>query len=319
MKITLLEPIGISQALLSELSEPIRAAGHEFCSYADRTCDPGELAERSRGSEVVMIANTPYPNEVIRANLSLKMIDVAFTGIDHIGHEACRERGVQICNAANYSNQTVAELVIGLTIGLLRKIDLAGERVRTGGTAAGLMGREIAGRTVGIIGTGRIGMLTARLFHAFGARLIAYSRSRNPEAESLGMTYVSLEELLRESDIVSLHTPSNAATRGMIGAEQIALMKPDALFINCARGPIVDSRALADALNEGRIAGAGIDVFDAEPPIPADEPLLHAKNALLTPHIAFASEESMVRRARIAFSNVYAYLKGAPENLCRLE
>ena len=133
------------------------------------------------------------------------------------------------------------------------------------------------------------------------------------------MTYVSLEELLRESDIVSLHTPSNAATRGMIGAEQIALMKPDALFINCARGPIVDSRALADALNEGRIAGAGIDVFGAEPPIPADEPLLHAKNALLTPHIAFASEESMVRRARIAFSNVYAYLKGAPENLCRLE
>ncbi len=319
MKITLLEPIGISQALLSELAAPIREAGHEFSSFAERTCDPDELAERSRGSEVVMIANTPYPDAVIRANLDLRMIDVAFTGIDHIGHAACRERGITICNAANYSNQTVAELVVGLTIGLLRKLDLANERVRAGGTAAGLMGREIAGRTVGIIGTGRIGMLTARLFHAFGTKLVAYSRSRNPEAEALGMTYVSLEELLQASDIVSLHTPSNASTRGMIGAEQIALMKPDALFINCARGPIVDSRALADALNEGRIAGAGIDVFDAEPPIPADEPLLRAKNTLLTPHIAFASEESMVRRARIAFSNVYAYLKGAPENVCRLE
>lgn len=315
MKITLLEPIGISQALLSELSEPIRAAGHEFCSYADRTCDPGELAERSRGSEVVMIANTPYPNEVIRANPSLKMIDVAFTGIDHIGHEACRERGVQICNAANYSNQTVAELVIGLTIGLLRKIDLAGERVRTGGTAAGLMGREIAGRTVGIIGTGRIGMLTARLFHAFGARLIAYSRSRNPEAESLGMPYVSLEELLRESDIVSLHTPSNAATRGMIGAEQIALMKPDALFINCARGPIVDSRALADALNEGRIAGAGIDVFETEPPLDVNHPLLHTPNTIVTPHVAFASKESMALRAQIVFDSLDSFIAGKQVNV----
>jgi len=123
---------------------------------------------------------------------------------------------------------------------------------------------------------------------------------------------------LRECDIISLHTPNNKETRGMISAEKIALMKKSAIFINCARGLIVDSKALAQALNEGRIAGAAVDVFDCEPPIPTEEPLLHAKNTLLTPHVAFLSEEAMVRRAEIEFSNVYAYLDGKPENVCAL-
>ena len=133
-----------------------------------------------------------------------------------------------------------------------------------------------------------------------------------------GIAYKPLDDLLRECDIISLHTPNNKETRGMISAEKIALMKKSAIFINCARGPIVDSKALAQALNEGRIAGAAVDVFDCEPPIPAEEPLLHAKNTLLTPHVAFLSEEAMVRRAKIEFSNVYAYLDGKPENVCAL-
>lgn len=319
MKVTMLEPLNIPASLLEELAAPIREAGHEFVAYDNRTCDPEALKERSKGSEVVIIANTPYSDDVIRDNPEVKMIDVAFTGIDHIGHEACREKNVTICNAANYSNQTVAELVIGLTLGLLRKVVAANDRVRTGGTAAGLMGREIAGRTVGIIGTGRIGMMTAKLFHAFGAKVIAYSSNRHPEAEALGIEYMSLEDVMAKSDIVSLHVPNNSSTRGMISREMIALMKPTALLINCARGPIVDSQALADALNEDRIAGAGIDVYNVEPPIPDSEPLLHAKNTLLTPHVAFMSEESMVRRAKIAFENVYAYMKGSMENVCRLD
>lgn len=223
-----------------------------------------------------------------------------------------------VCNAANYSNQTVAELAVGLTIGLMRHIVPADQAVRSGGTSAGLMGREIAGKTVGIVGTGRIGMIAAKLFQAFGATVIAFSRTRRPEAEALGIRYVGLEELMQESDIVSLHVPSNASTRGMIGRAQIACMKPTALLINCARGPIVDSAALAEALNEGRIAGAGIDVFDSEPPIPADEPLLHAKNALLTPHVAFLSQEAMQRRAKIVFENLLAYVDGHPVNVCEI-
>ena len=292
--------------------------GHTFTYYDTKTTDAEELKRRSEGCEVVMIANNPYPDEVVCAAESLKMLDVAFTGIDHVGLAACRERGVTVCNAANYSNQTVAELAIGLTIGLLRHMLPADRAVREGKTSAGLMGREIAGRTVGIVGTGRIGMITAKLFQAFGAKVIAYSRTHRPEAEALGIRYVELDELMRESDIVSLHVPNNANTCGMIGRAQIDAMKPTALLINCARGPIVDAAALADALNEGRIAGAGIDVFDCEPPILADNPLVNAKNALLTPHVAFLSEESMQRRAEIVFQNLIAYLKGQPQNVCEL-
>lgn len=318
MKISLLEPIGVSRETIDALAAPVREMGHTFTYYDTKTTDAEELKRRSEGCEVVMIANNPYPDEVVCAAESLKMLDVAFTGIDHVGLAACRERGVTVCNAANYSNQTVAELAIGLTIGLLRHMLPADRAVREGKTSAGLMGREIAGRTVGIVGTGRIGMITAKLFQAFGAKVIAYSRTHRPEAEALGIRYVELDELMRESDIVSLHVPNNANTCGMIGRAQIDAMKPMALLINCARGPIVDAAALADALNEGRIAGAGIDVFDCEPPIPADNPLVNAKNALLTPHVAFLSEESMQRRAEIVFQNLIAYLKGQPQNVCEL-
>ena len=318
MKISLLEPLGVSGELIRELAAPIAERGHEFVYYPNKTTDVEELKRRSAGCEVVMIANNPYPKEAVLAADSLKLLNVAFTGIDHVGLDACAQKGVTVCNAADYSNETVAELVIGMTISLLRKISEGDARVRSGGTSAGLAGREIAGRTVGIIGTGRIGMITARLFLAFGAKVIAFSRHVRPEAEALGIEYVSLKELMRRCDIVSLHTPNNPSTRGMITRELFALMKPTAIFINCARGPIIDDEALADALNEGRIAGAGIDVFDVEPPLPEDQPLLHAQNCLLTPHVAFLSEESMIRRARIAFDNTVAYLDGKPKNVCQL-
>ncbi len=317
MKIALLEPLGVTNELIEQLSAPLKAAGHTFVYYDKKTADLVELTERAAGCEAVMIANAPFPDEVVSACPDLKMIDVAFTGIDHVGLKACAERGITVCNAAGYSDQTVAEAVIGVTVSLMRKLPSCDAAVRAGGTSAGLKGREIAGRTVGIIGTGRIGMLTAKLFLAFGARVIASSRSVKPEAEALGIEYVSIPELMANSDIISLHVPNNASTRGLIGREMISLMKPDAVFINFARGPIVDSAALADALNEGRIAGAAVDVFNVEPPIPEDEPLLRAKNALLTPHIGFLSEESMIRRARIAFDNMISYVNGKPQNVCR--
>ena len=134
----------------------------------------------------------------------------------------------------------------------------------------------------------------------------------------MGVTYVSLEELMAQSDIVSIHVPNNAQTKGMISRDLLARMKDTAILLNVARGAIVDNTALADALNQGKLAGAGIDVFDMEPPLPADYPLLHAKNTVLTPHVAFATEESMLRRAEIVFRNVDAFLAGAPENVVPL-
>ncbi|MPM83098.1 Glycerate dehydrogenase [bioreactor metagenome] len=170
---------------------------------------------------------------------------------------------------------------------------------------------------MGIIGLGKIGLRTAQLFQAFGANVIAYNRSVSEEALAMGIAYKSLEELLSQSDIVSLNLPLNAQTRGYLSAEKIALMGKNTIFVNCARGPIVDNEALAKALNEDRLGYACVDVFDMEPPIPADYPLLHAKNTLLTPHIAYISEEAMLRRAKIVFDNVYAYLAGSPINVCK--
>ena len=288
MKISLLEPIGISNDVLEELSQGLKDRGHEFTFYDTKTTDVEELKKRSAGCDIVMIANNPYPAEVVESADALKMISVAFTGIDHIGVKACRDKDIMICNAAGYSNETVAELVIGMAIDGLR-----------------------------IIGLGKIGMVAAKLFQAFGAKVIAYNRSQSEEAKALGIEYKSLDEVLTESDIISLNMPLNDSTRGFISAEKIALMKPDAVFINCARGPIVDNAALAKALNEDKLGFACVDVFDMEPPIPADYPLLSAKNTLLTPHQAFISEESMVRRAKIVFDNVYAYLDGAPVNVCK--
>ena len=315
MKISLIEPLNVPQEVIDRLSAPLKEAGHTFVSWDTLAADEAEQAARMRDSDIVMIANHPVAADAIRGAESLKMIDVAFTGIDHVPADVCRECGVMICNAAGYSTETVAELVIGMAVDALRNVAKANDVVRRGGTSAGIGGREIAGRTVGIIGLGAIGMRCAELFQAFGARVIAFNRSQKEEALARGIAYKTLDEVLAESDIISLNLPNTPETRGIISREKIALMKPDAVFINCARGPIVDNAALADALNRDELGFACIDVFDGEPPLAADYPLLHAKNTLLTPHQGFISEEAMVRRAEIVFANVCAFLEGEPQNV----
>ncbi|MBQ9987796.1 MAG: hydroxyacid dehydrogenase, partial [Erysipelotrichales bacterium] len=205
MKISLLEPIGVSKCVIDELAKGITDRGHEFVYYDTKTTDVEELKRRSAGSDIVMIANNPYPTEVVESTDALKMLAVAFTGIDHIGVKACKEKGIMICNSAGYSNQSVAELAIGMAVCGLRNMAKGNTVVRNGGTSAGLGGREICGRTVGIIGLGNIGMVTAKLFQAFGAKVIAYNRSEKEEAKALGIEYKSLDEVLSQSDIVSLH------------------------------------------------------------------------------------------------------------------
>lgn len=316
MKISLLEPIGIPQSMIDEFAAKLEAAGHAFTYYDTKTSDVEELKRRSSGQDIVMIANNPYPTEVVSSADSLKMIAVAFTGIDHVGIEACREKNITICNCAGYSNTGVSELVLGMTVNLLRHISGCETAVRGGKTSAGLTGSEIEGKTVGIIGCGQIGLRTAKLFKAFGAKVLAYARHEREEVKASGIEYAELDRLLSESDIISLHIPSNAETKGFLNAERIAKMKASAILINCARGAVVDNRALADALNEDRIAGAAIDVFDMEPPIPEDYPLLNAQNTLLTPHVAFLTKEAMIRRAETEFANVLAYLDGKPQNVC---
>lgn len=318
MKITLLEPLGIPAPVLEHYGNRLKVQGHDFTAYDTKTADPAELIQRTGDSDIAIIANTPYPAQVVEAAPNLKLLNVAFTGLDHVGLDACKAKGITVCNAAGYSTQCVAELAIGLTLSCLRNMTACDQAARTGGTGAALRGQEISGKTVGIMGTGAIGLKTAQLFLAFGAKVIAYSRSKRSEAEAMGITYVSLEELMEQSDIVSLHVPSNGETRGMISKELIGRMKPTAILVNVARGAVVDNKALAQALEERCIAGAGIDVFDTEPPLPAQDPLLQAPNTALTPHVAFATDESMLRRAEIVFRNVDAFLEGKPENVCAL-
>ena len=315
MIVKLLEPLSVPDSLIEELSAPIKEAGHEFVYYDEKTTDVEELAERSADADIVIIANNPYPKEAFQNAENLKLINVAFTGVDHVDQEAAKDQGIQIANAAGYSNTAVAELVIGLTIDVLRKISFGNESVRQGEDVTTFQGNEIKGKTVGIIGTGSIGLEAARLFKAFGANLIGYNRSEKEEAKELGLEFVSLDDLLKQSDIVSVHLPLNDETKNTLSKEKLALMKPEAILINAARGPIIDNDALAELLNNEKIAGAGIDVFDMEPPIPEDYPLLSAKNAVLTPHIAFLTDESMVTRAHIAFDNVEKYLEGNPQNI----
>ena len=316
MNIALIEPLRISDVLLNELAAPLRAAGHTFTAYSEKAPTPEEMLSRVRGQDIVIIANTPFPESVVQGADRLKMLDVAFTGTDHVALSACREKGIMICNCANYSNQSVAEMTLGMVLSLLRQLPEADRAIRAGQGGAAWMGREIAGRTVGVVGTGRIGAQVIRLFQAFGARVIAYSRTEKPEIRALGVDYLPLKDVLSQSDIVTLHVPATPETRHLIGAEELRCMRPGSLLINCARGPVVNALALRDALNAGAIAGAAVDVYDQEPPLPADHPLFGAKNLLMTPHTAYLTEEAMIRRARIAFDNVTAFLRNEPVNVC---
>lgn len=311
MKIVLLEGLGVSQQVIDAHGEKLALLGHTFAAFP-KDADPQVQLERSRDADVVMLANMPLSPLVLEQAAGLKFIDVAFTGVDHIPMELARSKGIAVSNASGYATQAVAELAVSFMIQLLRNVSQTEQRCRQGGTKDGLVGSLLCGKTVGIVGAGAIGKKTAQLCKAFGCHVIAYNRSvvSDPSIDE----QVTLDELLGRADIVSLHCPLTPQTSGLIGAEQLALMKPSAILINTARGAVVDSAALAAALKEGRIAGAASDVFEMEPPLPLDHPLLHCPNTIVTPHIAFASKESMEMRADIVFQNLYSWLEGKQLN-----
>jgi len=312
-KIVILESLGISPEELAMRKKPFEDQGHTFADF-DRTTDIPTLIREAKDADAAIIANMPLPGDVIAACDKLRFIDVAFTGMDHVDLAAARAKGIAVSNASGYSNEAVAELVLGMVLNILRNMSAVEARCREGGTMAGLMGSELKGKTVGIVGFGKIGRRSAELFHAFGCPILANSRTRKEDAPAY-VEQVSLDDLLKASDIVVLHCPLNDSTRGLIDAEKLALMKPSAILINVARGPVVVARDLADALDGGVIAAAGVDVFDKEPPLSPDEPLLGCKNCLVTPHVAFASRESMSLRAEIVFDNLAAWLGGRQKNV----
>ena len=311
-KVVILESLGISAEELASFKKPFE--GEAVFADFPKTTDIPTLIEEAKDADAMIIANMPMPGEVIAACEKLQFIDVAFTGVDHVGLDVARAKGIKVSNASGYSNEAVSELVIGMALSMMRHIFETQERVRSGGTKDGLVGCELKGKTVGIIGYGKIGSRTGELLNAFGCHILAQSRSYHPEYPDY-VEQVSQEDLLRRSDIVVLHCPLNDSTRGMINYEKLSLMKRSAILINVARGPVTNEDDLARALSEGIIAGAAVDVFTKEPPLPADTQMLKAPNTLLTPHIAFATKESMTLRAEIVFDNLRAWLDGGQKNV----
>lgn len=311
MKIVLLEELGVSNEVIAKYARRLEDMGHTFTAYP-KDADPQVQIQRSRDADVIMLANMPLASVVIEEAVSLKFIDVAFTGVDHIPLAGAKKRGIAVSNASGYATQAVAELCISFMIQLLRNVNKTEERCRSGKTKDGLVGHLLCGKTVGIVGAGAIGRKVAALCKAFGCTVFAYNRSTvsDPAVDE----QVSLEDLLKRADIVSLHCPLTADTKGMIGKEQLELMKQSAILINTARGGVLDSTALAKALEDGRIAGAACDVFEMEPPLPEEHPLLRCPNVIVTPHIAFASIESMEQRAEIVFENLFSWLEGKQIN-----
>jgi glycerate dehydrogenase len=269
------------------------------------------LLERARGAEALLTNKTPLGRETLAALPELRYVGVLATGYNVVDAAAARERGIVVTNVPAYGTASVAQLTIALLLELCHQVGVHAAAVRTGEWAASQDWSfwktpqvELAGKTFGCIGLGRIGGQTARIAEALGMRVVVHSRSQG----------ISLEALLEQSDVVSLHCPLFPETRELLGASQFQRMKPSAFLLNTSRGPLVVEQDLADALNAGVIAGAGVDVLSVEPPV-AGSPLFTARNCIVTPHIAWATREARARLMEIATNNVAAFAAGASENV----
>ncbi|WP_461630688.1 NAD(P)-dependent oxidoreductase [Labilibaculum euxinus] len=312
MKFSILEPIGITACKYEQLKQEFAVLGHELIFFTDRNENEQELIKRAEGADAVVVSNIPITKAFLDACPNLSMISVAFTGVDHIDMEICRERNILVCNAAGFSTESVAELVIGMILSVYRKVVSGDSITRFGGDRAGFLGTELNGKTIGIVGAGAIGLRVAEIAKVFNCRLIAYNRS---EKTVEGVEFVDMPTLLKESDVVSLHVPLTNATKGLIGKEEFKQMKPTAILINTARGPVVDSDALCEALENGKIAGAAVDVYEKEPPLEKEHILFTAPNLIMLPHLAFATNESFSKRVDIVMENIRLWLSGNPRNI----
>jgi len=288
------------------------------CEIHDRT-PPGQVAARCADAEVLITNKALVPREVIAALPKLRFITVTATGFNIVDAAAARERGIPVSNVPLYGTRAVAQFTIAMLLELCHHIGAHSDSVRAGDwvkSADWCYARtpllELDGLTLGIVGWGRIGQATADIARAMGMKIIAASRTPKPPRD--GVEFVDMDTLFRRADVVSLHCPLTPETKSLVNAQRLALMKPTAFLLNTSRGPLLDEAAVADALNSGRIAAAGLDVLSCEPP-KADNPLLTARNCLITPHQAWAARAARARLLETSVANVKAFLAGAPQNV----
>lgn len=282
--------------------------------------DEKEVIDRAKDADVVFTNKVPLSRETIESLSKLKYIGVLATGYNIVDTSAAAELGIPVSNIPTYGTDSVAQMVFAHLLNLTQRVAYHDQTVKEGRWSKSqdfcywdypLV--ELSDLTMGVIGYGRIGRTTASLARAFGMRVIAHDEYAK-DTQGSAVTFLSLQELFRDSDVVSLHCPLLPSTEGVVNAEHLALMKPTAFLINTSRGPLVKEEDLATALNEGQIAGAGLDVV-AEEPIRTDNPLLWAQNCFITPHIAWATKSARSRLMDIAVSNLKSHMDGSSNNI----
>ena len=278
-----------------------------------------ETRNRIEGANIVMTNKTPITAELLDACPTIQLICVLATGYNVVDCKAARDRGIPVCNVPDYATASVAQFTISLLLELCNRVGHHDRLVHDGVWSAcpsfcfwDTPQLELCGKTIGIIGFGRIGRAVGAIAKAMGMRIIAYNRSHHPDSEAIG-EYVSLDHLLRESDIISLHCPLTQENAGLINREALAKMKDGAILINTARGGLLDETAVADALCSGKLSGAAVDVVSQEPILPTN-PLLAAPNCIITPHMAWAPIQARQRILDCTIASIQAYLAGTPIN-----
>jgi len=316
MKIVVLDSHALNPGDLSW--DPLRAIGE--LQVFDRTAD-NQIVERARDAEIVLTTRTPLPEQILRQLKKTRYIGVLFTGYDVVDTKAARDLKITVTNVPTYATASTAEFTFALLLELCHHVGLHSEATRAGewSRSTDFTFRktpliELAGKTMGIIGLGRIGRRVAEIAMAFEMRIIAADQVRGAVPDWPDFRWHEVDELLTQADVVSLHCPLLPQTRGIINSKSLALMKPSSFLINASRGPLIVEQDLADALNNGRIAGAAVDVLSSEPSSP-DNPLLRAKNCIVTPHIAWATREARTRLLNTAIANLRAFLESHPVNV----
>jgi glycerate dehydrogenase len=286
----------------------------------DRTSED-KIFERAAKAEALITNKTPLTEDILERLSNLKYIGVLATGYNIVDTAAAKKRNIIVTNVPSYSTQSVAQLTFALLLELCHHVQKHSDSVMNGKWADSVDFSfwdfpliELSGKTLGIIGFGNIGKKVADIAYAFGMNIVAYSRNQTDQSDRKNFRWAELNEVLAQADIVSIHCPLLQETKGLINAESFKRMKRSAFLLNTSRGPVVVETDLADALNNGIIAGAAIDVLSNEPPA-KDNPLFKAKNCLITPHIAWATKEARVRLMDIAVNNLAAFINGQPINV----
>ena len=284
--------------------------------HVTRPASNADTIGRIRDADAVINirSSVQFPREVLEACPNLKLLSVWGTGVDHVDLEAAGELGITVSNTPGYGAPYVSEHALTLALAVSRQVVLNDRRIRAGGWTAGFID-ELYGKTLGVVGAGAIGRRMIQLGQGIGMNVVAWTFNPTPErAAEYGVEFLELEELLRRSDVVSLHVALTLESEGLIGKEQLALMKPTAILVNAARGAVVDEAALVEALTDGKIAGAGLDVFETEP-LPPGHPLTKLDNVVLSPHAGGMAYNGTMRGLEMSVENLEAFAAGSPVNV----